>query len=253
MADKTIDQLDVGALALFDETTEYETQVTGAADPKSRKMTQPQMRFVTLDLAQLTAELAAADTDPASSYMLIQDPGLADGANTRNVRKMLVTEVQKLMATRSKSLVVQTPPKVGTTAGFVVAAANNLGKMATLPAASAASTLVVPISGILKLGETITAYYVNGSLQSGGNHNTFLCDLRSLTAAAAGAVDASLGVQVATLDVVANTIMSVANTGKAGLAHVVADGESFYLLITSTTNAACTQELQNVVIVVTGA
>ncbi len=253
MADKTIDQLDAVTLALIDETSEFETQVMDLAAPESRKLTMPQMRFVTLDLAQLTAELAATDTDPTASYMLVQDPALNDAANTRNVRKMLVSEVQKLMATRTRSRVCQTPPKVGTTAGFVVAAANNLGKMATLPASQAAATLVVPINIDLKIGETISAWYVNGSLQSGGNHNTFLGDLRSLTAAAAGAVDASIGVMAAALDVVANTVMSVANTGKTAVNHVVADGESYYLLITSTTNAACTQELQNVVLVVTGA
>ncbi len=251
MADKTIDELDaIGALVDVAETTEFESQIVGGTSPESRKLTVPQTRYVMLDLAQLAAELAAADTDPTASYMLVQDPVLAD-PTTRNVRKMLVSEVQKLMATRTKSLEFQSTPKVGTTAGWVVGAANNLGKMATLPAGSAASTLVVPIPG-LKVGDTITGWYVNGSLQSGGNHTTFLGDLRSLTAAAAGAVDASIGVMAAALDVVANTIMSVANAGKAGLAHVVADGESYYLLITSTTNAACTQELQNVVIVVTG-
>lgn len=252
MADKTIDQLDAATLAQLDETTEIETQMMDLAAPTSRKATLPQLRFITLDLSQLTAELAATDTDPTASYMLIQDPVLNDAAATRNVRKMLVSEVQKLMASRSRSLSFQTPPKVGTTAGFVVAAANNLGKMATLPAGQAGSTLVVPLGGLLKIGDTITAWYVNGSLQSGGNHTTFLGDLRSLTAAAAGAVDASIGVMAAALDVVANTIMSVANTGKTAVNHVVADGESFYLLITSTTNAACTQELQNVVLVVTG-
>ncbi len=252
MADKTIDQLDAATLAQFDETTEFETQTTDLADPQSRKTTLPQSRLLHLDLTHLIAETAAAVTDPTAAMVALVDPGLADGPATRNVRSMLISEFQKLMATRTKSLVCESPARVGTTAGFVIPA-NNLGKLATLAASQAGSTLVIPINVGLKLGETITGWYINGSLQSGGNANTITGDLRSLTANAAGAVDASIGVMAAPLAPVVNTIMSVANTGKAGLAHVVADGESYYLLITSTTLAATTQEIQNVVLVVTGA
>ena len=251
MADKTIDQLDAATLAQFDETTEFETQVMDLAAPESRKATMPQLRFVTLDLTQLTAELASAVTDPTAAMMLIVDPVLADGANTRNVRSMLVSEMQKLMATRAKSLSIQTTPKVGTTAGWVVGAANNLGKMATIPAAQTNSTLVVPIDG-LKIGDEITDFHLNGSIQSGGNHATITADLRVLTAAAAGATDGSVGAMAAPLDVTANTVVSVANAVKAGLTHVVAAGESFYLLLTATTAAACTEELQSVVVGIIG-
>lgn len=251
IADKTVAELDSALLSDFSEATLLETQVVGLTSPESRQITEPQLRFLTLDLAQLALETAAAVTDPTAALMLIVDPVLADSANTRNVRGMHVSEVQKLMASRSKTIVVQTPPKVGTTAGWVVGAANNLGKMATIPASQTSSTLVVPVTG-LKVGDTITDFHLNGSIQSAGNAGTIIADLRSLTAAAAGATDASVGVMAAPLSVTANTVVSAANAVKTGLTHVVAEGESFYVLITSTTGASVTEELQSVNIGVTG-
>jgi hypothetical protein len=139
---------------------------------------------------------------------------------------------------------------VGTTAGWVIPA-NNLGKMATLPASQTGSTLVIPIPTI-KVGDTITGWGLEGSLQSGGNAATITGDLRVLTAAAGGATDASVGAMAAPLSVVANTIMNSANAGKSGLNHVVAEGESFYILVTSTTGAACTEEIQAIQLTATG-
>ena len=141
--------------------------------------------------------------------------------------------------------------KVGTTAGWVVAAADNLGKMATIPAAQTSSTLVIPLTG-LRVGEKITAFSLVGSIQSGGNAATITADLRKLTAAAAGGTDASVGARAAPLSVTANTILDSTNAGKTGLAEVVAADETFYLLVTATTAAACTEELQGVLITTAG-
>ena len=255
MANKTIDQLATANLVDFSEATELETQVTDLTAPTSRKATLPQSRLLHLDLSKLTLEVAATVTDPNAALALIQDPVLNDTAATRNLRAMTITEFQKLMATRSKSIALQTNAKVGTTAGWVVNAANNLGKLATIPASQTGSTLVIPVTG-LKLGDIITAFYLNGSIQSAGNAGTLTCDLRVLTAAAAGATDASLGAQSAPLSVTANTILSVANTGKSAAggfaAHTVVDGESYYILVTSTTGASVTEELQNAVLAITG-
>lgn len=251
MADKTIDQLDAATLAQLDEQSEFETQVMDLAAPTSRKVTTPQSRFLHLDLAQLTAELAVACTDPTAALMLIVDPVLADGAATRNVRSMLVSQVQILMATRVIARIFALAAKVGTTAGWVVNAANNLGKLATIPASQANSTLVIPLDGF-KVGDTITAWALNGSLQSAGANVTIIGDLRCLTANAAGATDASIGVMAAALTVVANTVLSAANAGKVAIGHVVAVGETFYLLVTATTAAATTEEIQSVVVTVTG-
>jgi hypothetical protein len=251
VANKTIDELDSATLAQFDETTELETQVMDLADPESRKITIPQSRFLHLDLAQLTAELASAVTDPTAAMMLIVDPVLADSANTRNARSMLVSEVQKLMAARSKTMQLQTPAKVGATAGWVVNAANNLGKMATLPASQTGSTLVIPIDGV-KQGDIITGFHLTGSIQSAGNTATLTADLRVLTVNAAGAVDSDISAIATPVSVTANTILSATNCGKTGLTHVVADGESYYILVTATTAATTTEEIQAVCLTVTG-
>lgn len=250
MADKTIAQLDTCVETDVAEAALFESQIVGLTDPESRQVSLPQLRFAALDLAQLSAELASAVTDPSAALVLIQDPVLAD-PTTRNVRKMTVAQFQALMATRTKTLLQQAAAKVGTTAGWVVNAANNLGKLATLPASQAASTLVVPVSG-LKVGDVITAFHLVGSMQSAGNAGTITADLRVLTAAAAGATDASIGAMAAPLSVTANTIVGVGNAVKAGLTHTVADGESFYVLITATTGVSVTEELQAVAVVVTG-
>lgn len=166
-------------------------------------------------------------------------------------RKATIAQLREVLNTRTGQVSLhQVGAKAGATAGFVVNAADDLGLAATLPAAQTGATLVIPISG-LKVGATITAFAVNGSLQSGGNANSLTADLRKLTAAAAGAVDSSVGAMAAPLSVTADTVVSSANAGKTGLAEVVAEDESYYLLITSTTGAACTQEIQNVAITVT--
>lgn len=249
MADKKISDLTAATLAQFSEATLWEAQVVGLAAPESRQATLPESRFLHADLTQLAAILAAAVT-PAALFLVVE-PTLAD-PTTRNVRYLTLAQLQLAIAARPSVARTFSPvPKVGTTAGWVVGAANNLGKMATLPAAQAAATLVVPI-GPLKVGDTITAFGLEGSLQSAGNHATILADLRVLTAAAAGATDGSIAVMAAALDVTANTIMNSVNTGKSGFTHVVAEGESFYVLITATTNAVTTEELQAVQVTVTG-
>src|SRR4051812_30812795 len=49
--------------------------------------------------------------------------------------------------------------KVGTTAGWVIAAANDLPYMATLPASQTSSTLILPIDG-LRIGDIITGFKI---------------------------------------------------------------------------------------------
>ena len=248
MADKTIPNLATATTAQLSEATVFEVDVVGLASPESRQVSAPQARALFNDFSQLGAATAAQIT--AAGLFVVQESTLAD-PTTRNVRSMILAEIQNLMARRASiARTFNTQPKAGTTAGWVVAAANNLGKVATLPAAQTASTLVIPL-GPFKVGDTITAWGLEGSLQSIGNHSTIIGDLRVLTAAAAGATDGSIGVMGATLDVTANTIMNSANAGKTGIAHVVAEGESYYLLVTSTTGAACTEEIQAVQVTVT--
>lgn len=247
MADETISALNASTVAAAQATLVFEGQNVGGSAPESRKYTWAQLQQLALDLAVPAAVLASALG--AGVLFPVYDPGL--GNPETNARSMTLAEFQKAVLTKARVLQVNGRAKAGTTAGWVVAAADNLGKIATLPAAQAGSTLVLAVGG-LRVGDIITGFALEGSLQSGGNHATIIADLRVLTAAVAGATDASVGVMAAALDVTANTIASSANAAKSGLAHTVVEGESFYLLITATTAAACTEELQAVHLYVTG-
>lgn len=141
--------------------------------------------------------------------------------------------------------------KVGTTSGWVVGAANNLGVLATCPASQSGSTLVVPISG-LQVGSTITSFHLIGQIESGGNAVVVDADLRVLTAVAADITDASVGA-MAQLSVIADSVMSVSNTNKASLTQAVTALQSYYVLITVTTLGATDIALQGVAVTVTGA
>ncbi len=196
-------------------------------------------------IAQLTAGLA---TDVLSGWVM---EGQNVGGVAPESRSYVLAEFLKIVQVRVGRVTMHSEtPKVGTTSGWVVAAANNLGKIATIPASQTSSTLVLPLSGF-KVGDIITAFSLVGSIQSAGNAGTITADLRSLTAAAAGATDASVGSMSAPLSVVTNTIVSAANAAKTGLTHTVAAGESFYLLITSTTGSSVTEELQGALVTVT--
>jgi hypothetical protein len=139
--------------------------------------------------------------------------------------------------------------KAGTTAGWTVAAGNNIGTMATVAASQTNSTLVVPIDG-LHVGDTITGFSVYSSINSAGGAVTLDANLRSLTiAAAASATDASIG-SITQVSVSAATASSAT---KSGLAAVVTAGVQYYLLLTATTAASTTIELDAIEITVTTA
>jgi hypothetical protein len=135
--------------------------------------------------------------------------------------------------------------KAGTTAGWVVAAANNIA-LVTLPASQTASTLVVPIPS-LKVGERITGFHLVGQIESGGNTATVDASLRVQTAAAADVTDA-LVASITQLSVTADAVMSESNTRKSGLDQVVTADQTYYVLITSTTALATDVALQAVAI-----
>lgn len=192
---------------------------------------------------------ALADpTVPTESQVVLEIVDLSEGAPADQSKK--ITKAQIFVRTGQK-LIAGGTPKAGTTAGWVVNAADNLGKLATIPRNKTASTLVVPIHG-LKVGSKITAFYLTGSVQADAAKPTVIdADLRSLTAAAAGATDASVGA-IVQLSSEANAILSSVNAGKTGLSHTVADGKSYYVLITGTTfdDAANSAEIQAVTLVV---
>ncbi len=140
--------------------------------------------------------------------------------------------------------------KVGAGSGFLVAAADNVA-LVTCPASETAATLVIPVVG-LKVGMTITGFHLVGQIESAANTVTVDADLRKHTAAAADVSDASVG-SITQLSVVADTIMSDANTAKTGLSEVVGANESFYILITATTGASTDIALQGAAVIVTEA
>jgi hypothetical protein len=122
--------------------------------------------------------------------------------------------------------------KAGATAGWVTTGTTNLGEW-TLPASQTGSTLVIPING-LHVGDTITGYGCQAQIESGGNTATLDTNLRSLTNVAADPTDASVA-STTQVVAVADTAAAPAATG---ITDVVAAGERFYVLVTSTTAAS---------------
>jgi hypothetical protein len=135
--------------------------------------------------------------------------------------------------------------KVGATAGWVLGAASNIS-LATLPASQTASTLVVPVQG-LRVGDRIMGFYAVGQVEAAGNEVGFTLALRKMTAAAADVTDSA----VAALDEVlffADATLSASNTRVADVSEVVGADESFYFLVTATTDAATDIALQALVV-----
>lgn len=136
--------------------------------------------------------------------------------------------------------------KVGATAGFVTGGVDK--GIVTCPASQTASTFVVPVTG-LRPGYTIKSFFLIGQVESAGNTATVDADLRKLTRAAAGHSDASVGA-ITQVSCTADTALSSTNAAKSGLSEVVAEGETFYVLVTVTTAASTDVELLSIGLVV---
>lgn len=135
---------------------------------------------------------------------------------------------------------VATRAKVGATAGWAVAAADNLPYVATLPASQTGSTLIIPING-LRIGDVITGFAVNAQIESAGGAVTIDGDLRAVTNVAAEPTDAS----IATMTQVSVTADTASAQAKTGVSETVTAGKSYYLKITATTAAATDIILQH--------
>lgn len=123
-------------------------------------------------------------------------------------------------------------PKVGGTAGWVVAGATNLAE-ATLPASQTGAKLICPIRG-LKVGWIITALKLEMQIESAGGTVTVDCDIRTLTNVAADPTDAS----VATFTQLSVTADTKVEMTKTGLSLTIAADVWPYLVITATTAAS---------------
>ena len=149
----------------------------------------------------------------------------------------------------AQTFVHRSGAKVGGTAGFVVAAADNTN-LITCPASQNAAKLVVPVSG-LKVGDIITGYHLIGQIESAGNVVTVDCSLFKLTAAAGDFTDADIGAMTQ-ISVTADTEISTANSTKTlASPETIAANEAFYFLITATTNGATDIALGGVATIVT--
>lgn len=127
--------------------------------------------------------------------------------------------------------------KAGATAGWATPSAHSgltNAAVAGLPAAQTASTLVVPLHGLVD-GDTIVSYTVRAQIESAGGIATLDCSLRKLTIAAADITDASLG---AITQVSATSDTAVSSSKTLDTAEVVSATEQFYFLVTGTTAAS---------------
>lgn len=136
--------------------------------------------------------------------------------------------------------------KAGATAGWVVAAGDNIA-LATCPASQTASTLVVPVPP-LKVGTKIVGFHLTGQVENtAAAALTIDADLRKHTAAAADVADASVAAMTQ-FTAAADAILSATNTRKADFEETIAADETLYLLITATTGAGVDIALQGVVL-----
>lgn len=153
--------------------------------------------------------------------------------------------LQSLISTGTR-FVVDHRPKVGTTSGWVINAANNVGTMATLPAAQTGSTIVVPVNNV-QIGDHITGFYPIGQVESAGNTATLTCELRKLTSAAADLVDASVA-STGAVNFTADSVLGRRTIPCDNIHIEVADGETYYFLITGTTAASTDVALQGIAV-----
>jgi hypothetical protein len=158
-----------------------------------------------------------------------------------NAIALLNDQVNDLDA--AKVLVITAGGKVGATAGWSVNDAANRAGLAKLPASQTASTLVVPISGLV-VGQVLTGYTVRGQVESAGGAVTLDAALRSLTVAAADLTDAAVTSGAITqVAVTADTSVASAVTG---LALTIAAGVTYYLLLTGTTAGSTDIDLASI-------
>jgi hypothetical protein len=192
------------------------------------------------------AELTAA-TGVTIDGVLLKDLGITVGAGAVDLSLATSITLPATGVSRASQEFMYSAcdGKIGTTAGWVVNAADNLNQ-ATLPASQTASHFVIPISG-LKVGSIITAFKVEAQIESAGGAVTLDADLRKQTNAAADPTDASIGA----ITQVAVTADTKSEATKTGLSDTLAADEWLYVLITATTAGSTDIRLLGVTVTVT--
>jgi len=139
--------------------------------------------------------------------------------------------------------------KLGSTgAGWTIGAADDLS-LATLAASQTAEIMIIPITVPLRVGDTITAWTINGQIDSAGNAATLDGKLYKHTEATAGGSATAVGSGMTQLSKTAD--YKVAN-GESSLTEVVAADESFFLLVTGTTGSTTDIEIAGITVTVSG-
>lgn len=131
--------------------------------------------------------------------------------------------------------------KVGATAGFVVAAGDDVA-LVTVPASQTDATCVVPVP-YLKQGQVIKGFHLIGQVESGGNAATVDCVLKKHTSAAADVAVATVAT-MAQVSCAADTVLDYKNTLFDGINESVDENETYFFLITVTTGASTDVALQ---------
>lgn len=135
--------------------------------------------------------------------------------------------------------------KVGTTAGWTVGAANNVGSLGTVAASQTSSTLVAYVEG-LNHGDIITGIRVTASINSAGGAVTLDAALHTYTvAAAANATDAAVSNGSITQISVSAATAATSNNATP-CSSTVATGVEHFILLTATTAGSTTIELNTI-------
>lgn len=137
--------------------------------------------------------------------------------------------------------------KAGSTSGWTTSTAN-IGVIGNLPADKTGSTFLVPISG-LEVGDVITGIHMIGQIEAGGGTGSVQADLRRLTAVASDVTDAS--VQTLSVSTSSDLALTSANASTLSTPETVSGLETFYVLLTATTNSNCDIALQAIALTIT--
>lgn len=225
------------------------TAVSVAAAPATGQKSIERLEFTNIDDAAVTITLtkvsSSGSTTLRTATLQVNDSLYIDKSGARVLD---VNGMSRIIRTGYQIQVPISRAKVGTSAGWVVGAANNLPYLGTVAASQTAGTFVVPIHG-LHIGDTITAFKVIAQIESAGGIATLDADLRAVTNVAAEPTDASIGA-ITQVSVTADTAVAASKTG---LTEVVASGKSYYVLLTATTAAATDIILQNIELTLTTA
>ena len=183
-----------------------------------------------------------ADTGTPLSTDFVNYNQLSDGTE----RKVTISNL-KLTKT-PKTIQINSGGKIGTTAGWDITGDN--GYIADLPAGQTASTLIIPVVGLVD-GDEITAYSIRGVVTSAGNTVTVDSDLIKLQANSNGTqTETTIGstsqVSETSTDRFGQEDSSITGT------NTVSNYISYYIIVTATTAASTTVNLNSVTVTVNG-